>query len=261
MRGPTERTTQVDTIGASSGANTAPTATISPARPEASAPPAIPLAIASPAVPSAETPPAIRAPEPSTEPQAAVASASFPVTDPRFAVASERVESPTQPPLVPSIAAPPAPEPQPTAETAHVSPQLKPVIAADNIVPATQPTGTRIPAEEIARLLARGDALFRNGDIASARLFYERAAEGGDAQAALWLGGTYDPAFLAWARLNGVSGDPAAAVRWYRYARELGAAKGEILLTGVATHDEAAKRPKEMNQLFEQFLTLSRQKR
>ena len=53
------------------------------------------------------------------------------------------------------------------------------------------------------------------------------------------------------ARLNGVSGDAAAAVRWYRYARELGAA-----------NDEAAKRPKEMNQLFEQFLALrSRQKR
>jgi TPR repeat protein len=90
-------------------------------------------------------------------------------------------------------------------------------------------------------LLARGDALFGNGDIVSARLFYERAAEGGDAQAALRLGETYDPAFLARARLNGVHGDAAAAARWYRHALGLGAAEAEILLTDVAASEELAK--------------------
>jgi hypothetical protein len=34
-------------------------------------------------------------------------------------------------------------------------------------------------------LLARGDALFVSGDFASARLFYERAANAGDGLAAL----------------------------------------------------------------------------
>jgi TPR repeat protein len=124
-----------------------------------------------------------------------------------------------------------------------------------------QAAGARIPTEEIAALLARGDVLFGKGDITSARLFYERAAEEGDAQAAMRLGESYDAAFLARARLNGVSGDAASALRWYRYARELEAVKGEILLTGVAVDDEVAKRSKEMNQLFEQFLALSKQRR
>jgi TPR repeat protein len=98
----------------------------------------------------------------------------------------------------------------------------------------------RLSAKEVAALLARGDVMFGVGDIASARLFYERAAQGGDAQAALRLGESYDPAFLAWARLKGVSGDAVAAARWYLYARELGAAEAEVLLTRVAGTVESA---------------------
>ena len=83
-------------------------------------------------------------------------------------------------------------------------------------------TGTRLPPDELVALLARGDQLFGNGDIIMARLFYERAAEGGDAQAALRLGETYDPAFLAQLGLSGVRGDQVVAARWYRHARSLG---------------------------------------
>jgi TPR repeat protein len=68
------------------------------------------------------------------------------------------------------------------------------------------------------------------GDVASARLFYERAAEAGDGQAALRLGESYDPAFLARSHLNGVRGDAVAAARWYRQARELGITEAEALL-------------------------------
>ena len=81
-------------------------------------------------------------------------------------------------------------------------------------------------------LLARGDSLLGVGDVASARLFYERAANGGDGQAALRLGETYDPAFLERARLR-VQGDAARAVFWYGRARELGASEVEILLKGA----------------------------
>ena len=90
----------------------------------------------------------------------------------------------------------------------------------------------------MAALLARGNALLGNGDIVSARLFYEHAAEGGDAQAVLRLGATYDPAFLAQARLNGGYGDAAAAAQWYRHALALGAAEAQVLLDGVAANDE-----------------------
>jgi TPR repeat protein len=83
-------------------------------------------------------------------------------------------------------------------------------------------------------LRARGDALFGRGDIVSARLFYERAAEGGDGQAALQLGETYDPDFLKRAGITGIRGDSAAARRWYQRAAGLGASEAQILLNGAA---------------------------
>jgi TPR repeat protein len=83
--------------------------------------------------------------------------------------------------------------------------------------------------------LARGDSLFGVSDVSSARLFYERAADAGNGEAALRLGETYDPNFLERAQLRAVQGDAAAAVFWYRRARELGIAEAEILLKGIQT--------------------------
>jgi TPR repeat protein len=77
-------------------------------------------------------------------------------------------------------------------------------------------------AEEINGLLARGDALLSMADVTSSRLFYERAAAAGDAQAALRLAATYDPSFLAQAGFKGVGGALAAAHYWYQRARDLG---------------------------------------
>jgi len=76
---------------------------------------------------------------------------------------------------------------------------------------------------EIVALLARGDWLFATGDVASARLLYERAAGVGEARAAVKLGETFDPAFLSRLNLRGERADPAMAVFWYRRARDLGA--------------------------------------
>ncbi len=90
---------------------------------------------------------------------------------------------------------------------------------------------------DVSMLLNRGDALLSTGDIASGRLFYQRAAEAGNGQAALRLGNTYDPAFLERAQLR-VHGDRALALSWYQRARELGAVEAEILLKGVQTQSE-----------------------
>jgi hypothetical protein len=92
-------------------------------------------------------------------------------------------------------------------------------------------------------LRARGDTLFVSGDITSARLFYRQAAEAGDGQAALQLGETYDPAFLAQARLSSAQADPAAAAHWYREARTLGMANAEVLLKGLAPYMTARPSP------------------
>jgi TPR repeat protein len=76
-------------------------------------------------------------------------------------------------------------------------------------------------------LIGRGDAFLSARDITSARLYYERAAEAGDGQAALRLGATFDPVVLDRAGIRGVTGDPAQALSWYRRARELGMADAD----------------------------------
>jgi hypothetical protein len=86
--------------------------------------------------------------------------------------------------------------------------------------PAVTPT----PQDRSAgkRLREAGDLRITEGDIASARLFYERAANAGDARAALDLGHSFNPAFLERLGVLGMRGDAAAAARWYRRARLLG---------------------------------------
>ncbi len=91
--------------------------------------------------------------------------------------------------------------------------------------PAHSPPGNESGSlAEIASLVTRGDDFLKAGDIASARLFYERAAEMGGGAAALRLGATFDPGVLSRAGIRGTPADPAQAMSWYRRARELGEA-------------------------------------
>jgi hypothetical protein len=106
---------------------------------------------------------------------------------------------------------------------------LKPAVSA---LP-TQSENSVPPAAEIAALLTRGDVLFRSGDLAAARLFYQRAADAGDGQAAIRLGETFDPVFLEHAQLRGARGDLELALSWYRRARDLGATEAGLLLRSL----------------------------
>jgi TPR repeat protein len=98
------------------------------------------------------------------------------------------------------------------------------------VVPAADAT---LSAPEIAVLLTSGDKSFSSGDVASARLYYGRAVNAGDGQAALRLGETFDPVFLEHAHLRNVRGDLPAALSWYRRARAMGAAEAEVLLNSL----------------------------
>src|SRR5262249_57418159 len=68
---------------------------------------------------------------------------------------------------------------------------------------APEPTGLRLSADEITVLVARVDSFLTAGDIASARLFFERAADAGDGRAALRMALTFDAAFLVGAGVHG----------------------------------------------------------
>ncbi len=84
------------------------------------------------------------------------------------------------------------------------------------------PEAARIANEDLATYLARGRTSLANGDVAAARLALRRAADRGDAQAALALGGTFDPLVLKSLGAIGVAADPDQARDWYRKAAELG---------------------------------------
>jgi Sel1 repeat len=104
--------------------------------------------------------------------------------------------------------------------------------------PAAMAVAPPVSAEPISdaqrqALLSRGDSFFSAGDLTSARLFYQRAADAGDGTAALRLGETFDAAFLGRAHFGRVPSDVAKAVFWYRQARDLGNAEAEILLKSL----------------------------
>jgi TPR repeat protein len=79
-------------------------------------------------------------------------------------------------------------------------------------------------------IVSRGDELLKLGDVAAARLYYERAAILGSGIAAMSLGKTYDPVFLASIRASGVLPDRDRAASWYSKAVGLGDREAETLL-------------------------------
>jgi hypothetical protein len=87
---------------------------------------------------------------------------------------------------------------------------------------AREPVSRRIDPDELAALLKRAKGLLAIGDITSARLLLERAADGQEAEAALMLAGTYDPQVLGAQDMRSVTPDPAAARLWYQKAAQLG---------------------------------------
>jgi hypothetical protein len=97
------------------------------------------------------------------------------------------------------------------------------------------PAGLQYSDAEIAILMRRGDAFLTSGDITSARLFFERAAEAGSGPAALQLGATFDPVMLG--RVGGRIGlaDRAQALLWYRRARDLGIVEAEQEIKRIET--------------------------
>ena len=113
-----------------------------------------------------------------------------------------------------------------------------------------QPRRTEPPPErltlappEIGALLSRGEALLNAGDVAAARPLLERAALAGDATAALRLGQSYDPGYLANAGLRETAGNLGLAIFWYRRGQELGNGTAAFLARKLETAARAGWAP------------------
>jgi hypothetical protein len=95
--------------------------------------------------------------------------------------------------------------------------------------PEDAPVAALLP-DEIDSLMLRGSQLLATGDIAAARLFFQRAAEQGSGPAATEVGKTFDPLFLEQSHVRGIRGDAAAAAAWYRKAAAAGDPQGQTRL-------------------------------
>ena len=87
--------------------------------------------------------------------------------------------------------------------------------------------GSPQDAAEVARLMARASVLLRQGDIGSARIVLERAAETGSAQASFALAETYDPLVLPKWGTYGTRGDALKAQALYAKAVAGGIKEGK----------------------------------
>jgi hypothetical protein len=96
----------------------------------------------------------------------------------------------------------------------------------------------QLGSDEVAALLKRGEGFIASGDLASARLVLQRAAEAGEAQAALSLAGTFDPIVLDKLGLQGQKADIEKARIWYQRAQELGSAAAPRRLQLLAGYDQ-----------------------
>ena len=108
------------------------------------------------------------------------------------------------------------------------SPPMKQIEAEAVNTPAVPPMNP-----ENAALMEKGQVLMRSGDIASARLLFQRLANAGIADAALALAATYDPRYLAQHNLIGVAGDEMKAHDWYQRASELGSTEAGRILARI----------------------------
>jgi hypothetical protein len=141
---------------------------------------------------------------------------------------------------------PRATQPLETAQAPDVPIQMQP--AASSFSPSKQ----SLSDEEIAALVAGGRQLMVAGDIPNARLVLQRAAEAGDASAALEIGTTYDPIEKLTKSSPRDSGlivsrqsllpqrdstpDIEMARTWYQKAKDLGSIEAVGRLQRLADH-------------------------
>jgi hypothetical protein len=87
--------------------------------------------------------------------------------------------------------------------------------------PATARTLEISPEAEKA-MLDRALSILQNGDIAAARLLFQRLADKGSARGALAMAKTYDPEVLTGMNVFGLAPEPDKAAQWYARAAEMG---------------------------------------
>jgi hypothetical protein len=169
--------------------------------------------------PPAPQPPAAQVPAP--QPPQRVERTPPVQTAERTPPVQQRVER-APPPPAQSVERAVPPIPAPVIERAP-PPQVAERAATRTLDPA-----------EVDVLVKQGQQFVAAGDFVTARLVFQRAAEAGNAAAALALGASYDPVVLSRLGVRGVDADVGKARTWYQKAKEYGAPDADRRLSTLA---------------------------
>jgi hypothetical protein len=150
----------------------------------------------------------------------------------------------TEAPAVPAepVTIPPARSPQVEAAQALIAPLPVTTGVAVDMARSSRtlaerpsaPAVTTVDSQEVKLLIDRGKQFFDVGDLVAARILFLRAANAGDAAAAVEMGATYDPVILAGRGVRGVAADLEKARSWYERAKEMGSPEGPRRLEMLA---------------------------
>jgi hypothetical protein len=158
--------------------------------------------------------------------------------DPPPVVEQQAVQIQQAPQVQPVLQVEPALQVQPAQQVQPVQ-QVEPVQQVTQAQPVApvqqvQPVRVQRSAEEIDQLIKRAETFFAQGDVATARLFLERAAEADDPHATLLLGTTYDPDVLRRMGAVGIRPNLQQAQLWYTRAAQFGSREASLRLTALA---------------------------
>jgi hypothetical protein len=181
---------------------------------------------------------AARATQPDHVPEGEIVAMLHPETAPAKEPAREPVREAAREPVKP----PPAPAPvvrEAAREPVKPPPAPAPVVreAVREPVkppPAPAPVTRTLDSDAIALLVKQGEQLVATGDLVAARTVFQRAAEAGDAYAAMALGATFDPNVLAKLGVLGMGANVEKARSWYQRAETLGSQEATQRLSVLA---------------------------
>jgi hypothetical protein len=168
---------------------------------------------------------------PSSEPAPGPETASDPIVPPSWST-GQKAPSPTMA-QGDNRATSAQGETSTAARSSESEAVMQPGEPGAQVPPASKATRVLDP-EEIKLLIKQAEQFMASGDVVTARIAFQRAAEAGDADAALALGATYDPIVLASLGVAGLGANVEKARMWYQKAESLGSTEATRRLAILA---------------------------
>jgi hypothetical protein len=124
-------------------------------------------------------------------------------------------------------------QPIPPASDTLPATNAAPISVPQSATPAPRDPAVQLDSDEMTQLIKRGKDFLTQGNFASARLLFKRAADAGSAEAALALGSTYDPSVIKQLGAVSITPDIDGALKWYQTAADHGSAEAADLFANL----------------------------